>query len=532
MNVLHKLEDRIYHIGLRSAQLLTLLLAGGLTICSLFWGYYAEEMDTQASIPHNEPFFLHLLGALAMLLLLSLLLKFTRTHAASGTTLILAAALCWVGFWGIFLIFSGRTIPAADSASVYSIARALASDQTGVIHPTDSYLSYYPQQIGLVAFYEIIIRLWNLLPISYEAYYILQCINVGMACVIVYVQYKTTCLLFHDKAGVSYLFLAVLNAPLVIYTSFVYGEIPSFAFLSAGIYLLLVYFAKKELSFRRRLLYLICSLPMMMAAVVVRKNSLIVIIAAVIVLLWEWLRTQRHYLLFYTAVLVACCISVLPAIQRIYEHRADNTLSTGVPAISYVAMGMQESSRGNGWYNGFNFYTYQESNMDTAVTTEKSKAAIRASLSAFRENPDYAFRFYADKFLSQWTDGSYFCRQATMAHANGRRAIVDALYTGSLSLPFNHYCNIYQLLVYGSCLTCLINLWRRRRTEGSAPGLPLYICIIAVLGGFLFHMVWEANSRYILPYFLLLLPYAAQGLGIAHTALDELGKNSYYKYIP
>lgn len=521
MKGLHKLRDRIYHIGLRSAQLLTLLLAGGLTICSLFWGYYAEEMDTQASVPHNEPFLLHLLGALAMLLLLSLLLTFTRTHAVSKTTPILAAALCWVGFLGILLIFSGRSTPTADSASVYGIARALASGQMGVIHPTDSYLSYYPQQIGLVAFYEIIIRLWDLLPISYEAYHILQCINVGMACVIVYVQYKTTRLLFHDKAAFSYLFLAVLNAPLIIYTAFVYGEIPSFAFLSAGIYLLLLYFEKKELSFRRRLLYLICSLPMMMAAVAVRKNSLIVVIAAVIVLLWEWLRTQRHYLLFYAAVLIVCCISVLPAIQRIYEHRADNTLNTGVPAISYVAMGMQESSRGNGWYNGFNFYTYEESNMDTTVTTEKSKAAIKASLSAFRANPGYAFRFYADKFLSQWTDGSYFCRQATWTHGDGRWEIVNALYSGGLSSPFNHYCNIYQLLVYGGCLTCLINLWRRRKTEGSAPGLPFYIFIVAVLGGFLFHMVWEANSRYILPYFLLLLPYAAHGLGIAHTTLSH-----------
>lgn len=523
MKGLHKLQDGIYHIGLRSAQLLTLLLAGGLTICSLFWGYYAEEMDTQASIAHNEPFFLHLLGALAMLLLLSLLLTFTRTHAVSGSIPMLAA-LCWVGFWGMFLIFSGRSIPASDSASVYNCARALASGQTGVIHPTDSYLSYYPQQIGLVAFYEIIIRLWNLLPISYEVYYILQCINVGMACVIVYVQYKTTRLLFHDKAAVSYLFLAVLNAPLIIYTSFVYGEIPSFAFLSSGIYLLLLYFEEKGLSLRRRLLYLIGSLLLLMAAVAVRKNSLIVIIAAVIVLLWEWLRTHRHYLLFYAAVLVVCCVSVLPAIQRIYEHRADSTLNTGVPAISYVAMGMQESSRGNGWYNGFNFYTYEESHLDTAVTTEKSKDAIKASLSAFRADPGYAFRFYADKFLSQWTDGSYFCRQATWTHGNGRRAIVDALYAGRLSLPFNHYCNIYQLLVYGSCLTCLINLWRRRKTEGSAPGLPFYICIIAVLGGFLFHMVWEANSRYILPYFLLLLPYAAQGLGLAHTALSEVRK--------
>ena len=132
----------------------------------------------------------------------------------------------------------------AKEAGERTIAQALASGHTGVIHPTDSYLSYYPQQVGLVAFYEIIIRLWNLLPIPFAAHYILQCINVGMACAIVYFQYKITYLLSHnnDRAAGCYLFLAMLNAPLLFYTSFVYGEIPSFAFLSGGLYLLLKFF--------------------------------------------------------------------------------------------------------------------------------------------------------------------------------------------------------------------------------------------------------------------------------------------------
>lgn len=34
---------------------------------------------------------------------------------------------------------------------------------------------------------------------------------------------------------------------------------------------------------------------------------------------------------------------------------------------------------------------------------------------------------------------------------------------------------------------------------------------IAVVGGFLFHMFWEAKPQYTLPYFVLLLPYCAAG---------------------
>lgn len=522
MTNIHKMGDGIYRAGLKTVQALTLLLSAVLAVCSLFWGYYAEEMITQMSVPHVEPFLLHLPGMLALAALAVLLLKTACAHAGAKRIVLLPAALCWICFWGLLLIPLGRCLPTADSASVYSIAQALASGQMGVIHPTDSYLSYYPQQIGLVAFYEVIIRLWNLLHIPYAPHYILQCVNVLMACVIVYFQYKTTFLLFKSEAATAYLYLAMLNAPLIIYTSFVYGEIPSFAFLSGGLYLLLRYFQRLSAHDRRRWITAAGSLLMLTAAAALRKNSLIVIIAVVLVLLWEWLKSHRHTLLLCAIVLAVSCAAVLPVIQRIYEYRAGNTLATGVPAISYVAMGMQESSRGNGWYNGFNFYTYENSHMDTSVTAQESMASIKASLSLFCREPGYAFRFYADKFLSQWTDGSYFCRQATQNHTPGRSLIVESLYEGSLSRPFIHYCNIYQLLVYSSTLLCLLQIRSSGRTaQDTLPSLLPYIGIIAVLGGFLFHMVWEANSRYIFPYFLLMLPYAAQGLGIVSARLNK-----------
>ncbi len=498
---------RIYIFGLKFVQGITLFLMGVLTACSLFCGYYAEDMTTQTCVAHREPFLLHLAAAAVLLLALFLLLRFCCPSTRRRRALLLAAAMGWICLWGLALILFGGSIPSADAASVYSIAQALAHGHTEVIHPTESYLSYYPQQIGLVGFYEIIIRIWELLPISYSAHYILQCINVVMACMVVFFQYKITGLLSgnNDRAMVSYLFLAMLNAPLIVYTSFVYGEIPSFAFLSGGIYLLIRYFSEQSLSARQRYLSLACSVTLLVLGVAVRKNTLIVVIAVALTALWEWLREHRRGLILYALLLMLLSLSVLPAIQRIYEHRADNVLSSGVPAMSYLAMGMQESSRGYGWYNGFNFNTYADSNLDTAVTVQESKQAIAASLSAFREDPAYAFRFYAGKFLSQWTDGSYFCRQATLQHSDLRRECVESLYTGGLAGPFIHYCNLYQLVVYAAALLCLLQISRRKDM------LP-YVGMIAVLGGFLFHMIWEANSRYILPYFLLLLPYAAQGL--------------------
>ena len=39
-----------------------------------------------------------------------------------------------------------------------------------------------------------------------------------------------------------------------------------------------------------------------------------------------------------------------------------------------------------------------------------------------------------------------------------------------------------------------------------------YSLLIGIFGGILFTMLWEAKSRYVFPYLLLLLPYAAAGM--------------------
>lgn len=161
------------------------------------------------------------------------------------------------------------------------------------------------------------------------------------------------------------------------------------------------------------------------------------VIAAVITVLWEYLRKHRRSLLLYALLLTLSSVAILPVIQRAYEFRAGNVLSSGVPALSYVAMGMQGSSRGNGWYNGFNFSTYADNNLDRGAANQASREAIAASLAHFREDPDYALRFYGTKFLSQWTDGSYFCRQATLQHTDGRAGIVESLYTGPFPTPLS-----------------------------------------------------------------------------------------------
>ena len=551
----------IYRLGLNIVMLLTLLLSMLLFAGSFLTTCYADNMETQQVLlrPDNPLWNLLELAGFGLLFCGCLYLyekigeKFRRG--------LLVFTLTFVFGLGILLILFGRTVPAADALSVYNAAAEWILGNADIIHPTVSYLSYYPQQIGLMAFLELLLRIWNLTGLSVPAWHFIKLVYVCLLCGAIWFQYLSLQYLWpenYKNISCCYLVLVCCNLPMIMYSSFVYGEIPSFAALSVGCYLLL-----RLLGSSSRILFTgFGSILFLTLSVLLRKNSLIPVIAVLLVLLFEALRSDRNSkmrlgLLIMVVCLAVTSVNVLPLTQKIYEKKAGNTLSSGVTAMSYLAMGMQEASRGFGWYNGFNIDTYDTAGMDTALANEISRLAIDERLAYFREHPGYTADFYLHKHLSQWADGTYASRQATLATYGGRSAFFKEVYEGSLSGGYIEWCNAWQNALYlGVLVFCIGSLKKRRKSKvvghmadqtaghtagctadqmaehttgrtadpivghtagrtADRPGtdhLYVYVGLIAVLGGFLFHTFWEANSRYIFSYSLLLMPYCGAGV--------------------
>ena len=599
----------IYRLGLNIVMLLTLLLSMLLFAGSFLTTCYADNMETQQVLlrPDNPLWNLLELAGFGLLFCGCLYLyekigeKFRRG--------LLVFTLTFVFGLGILLILFGRTVPAADALSVYNAAAEWILGNTDIIHPTVSYLSYYPQQIGLMAFWELLLRIWNLTGLSVPAWHFIKLVYVCLLCGAIWFQYLSLQYLWpenYKKISCCYLVLVCCNLPMIMYSSFVYGEIPSFAALSVGCYLLLRLLGSSspDSSYRdnvsrndapsvtaydyvprmlRQILFTgFGSILFLTLSVMLRKNSLIPVIAVLLVLLFEALRPGRNGKMRLGLLIMAVCLAVtsvgiLPLVQKCYEKKAGNTLSSGVTAMSYLAMGMQEASRGCGWYNGFNIDTYDTAGMNTAIANEISRLAIDERLTYFREHPGYTADFYLHKHLSQWADGTYASRQATLATYGGRSAFFKEVYEGSLSGGYIEWCNAWQNVLYlGVLVFCIDSLKKRRKskvvghmadqTAGYTAGctadhmadqldadqlgadrhgadrhgadrhgadrlgadrhgadrhgadrlaadrLYIYVGLIAVLGGFLFHTFWEANSRYIFSYSLLLMPYCGAGV--------------------
>lgn len=523
---------KLYSFSNRFIEILSLIFTAILLLSGFLCTCYSLNMEIQLVLTKWDSPVWNVFGIVLFLLAFGLMLQLTKKKPVFAKKLLLVAASLWIlGMSAILIVFS-KTVPAADAYSVYDIAGSLAMGNTSVIHPTDSYLSYYPQQVGLVAFYEPLIRLWNLLPVDLPAYHFLKVIYAFLGVVIFYFQYLTVHFLFkNDKTDIIFIILSVANLPFIMYTSFVYGEIPSFAAVSIGIYCFLkLLSALSAGATRQALLHGFLSLLFLTFSVQLRKNSLITIIAVVLVSLLVWCKERKNLLLVFAVLCAVCAVSILPLIQKCYELRAGNTLQSGVTATSYFAMGMQESSRANGWYNGFNFNTYLETGMDTELTNEISRAAIDERLDYFGEHPGYAAEFYLGKFLSQWADGTYASRQATLATFGGRQSFFVELYEGKYSEAYIAYCNALQNIIYLGCFLFCLGICKKK-IDANVKGLPLYLGLIAVFGGFLFHMLWEANARYIFLYGMLLLPYAAAGIEWALSVImgksDSCKRNGY-----
>lgn len=521
--------DGTYQFCYTALKIISLVLAVLLFLGSFFSTSYSEDMLSQTVLFRLDNPLWGVLGIAVFFFICYRIMRARKLHVKGMT----AAVLLWCCVLGWTLAFQGRTVPAADGMSVYLAARDLAEGQTTAIAPDNSYFSYYPQQMGLVAFFELFIRFWNLLPISLHAWHFIKCLYVLLACVIIFFQKEILHLIWkNERIDCIYLLLAGINFPFIMYTSFVYGEIPSYAFVSAGLYFLLRF--AWTASGSRRFLFGAAAIVLLSGGVALRKNNLIFIIAVLIVMFLQFLRERKLYQVCFLLLCAICSFAIQPCIQRIYELRAGNYLREGVPPVTYLAMGMQDTpgNRCVGWYNGFNALTYEEAGMDTGAASAVSREVIRERLAYFRDNIDYAVTFYAKKHLSQWADGTYASRQATLATFGGRNPFFQSLYEGTYSRYFIEYANLYQNVLYlGLLLFCIFQCRRRAVPEETVVGreekaadlendrnrererdLLIWVGIIGIIGGFLFHILWEANSRYILLYSLTMMPYAAQGI--------------------
>lgn len=490
---------------------LSLLFMGFLTVASLISTVYFTPDSSYGERPEYrwDRIPLNLLFLAAVAGILYVLYKKQIAEKVSVKVLGIIAVL-FVVVMSVVWIQVSHTYPEADQKAV-SWVSYLMTQNNFLFFEHGKYMQIYPNQLGLSAILEALYRLTG--GEHWKTFMYLTALANGA---VVYLLYKITDALYHDQNADRLVLLASMGCiQIILYSTFLYGIMLGLAFALGAFYALLLFL--KYGKWR----YAVSSGILIGIAVLVKNNYSIFLVALVFLLLYEAVKQtaegvsikkgrmkQAGKCLAAVLILIGMTALLSKSLTAFYESRSGMVIESGMPKSLWVAMGMQEGERAEGWYNEFNFNTYIKSDCNPEVSDVLAKEAIAQSLEKFQRDPAYAARFYLKKTLSQWNEPTYEALWVNQFHSGEFSTIVQSIYTGKLYQVLQEYMNLFQLLVFAAVFAGLL---MSRKGEKRWQLTELFLPMV-ILGGFFFHTIWEAKSQYIFPYFVCMLPGAAAGL--------------------
>lgn len=493
------MRDRLLHVGTQTVFWLSVFLISFLSVVSLIATTYFTPETSFAEYPQFRtdfvPLNLLLLG-IFFVILFALNRRFDLGRLPSKP--LAAVAVLFVAGMSVLWIGVSHTYPKADQEAVSMIAWQAAQGEFSFFRP-GKYMQVYPNQLGLVGILEALYRITG--GENQKAFMYLTALSNGG---IVYLMYRITDRLFSGKRAAHLVLLFSMGCvQLMLYSTFLYG-IAFGLMLSLAAFLFALRFLGAEGAGGRQILYGFLSALCMGASVLVKNNYSIVLVALVLLLFYKALERWDWRPMAAAAALLLVTALMGKGMTAFYEARSGIELGGGMPKTLWIAMGMQEGERAEGWYNEFNYNTFLETGGDAEKSSVIAKEAIAESLERFGSDPAYALRFYYRKTVSQWNEPTYEALWANQFHEGEFSQIVQSIYEGKLYVVLHEYMNFYQSLIFIAVFGCL--LLRRRSWK-----MEQLFFLIVVLGGFFFHTIWEAKSQYIYPYFVMLIPLAAVG---------------------
>lgn len=454
-----------------------------------------KDVET-AKYKWDQPF-LVLMASAVLLFVIYLVCKAKWFEKNSHYLLV---TVLFSGIVSAFIVLTVRGIAICDGDALSNIAVEFMRNNYEALSKGE-YLFNYSFQIGMVALLEVIYQIFGI-----ENYLVFQMLNVISIMIFIWMLGKITDELFEEER-ISRI-EAVLSLgmfPLFLFSTFVYGDIIGWAFGISAIFFV-IRFLKTD-----RWQYVIASSVLFSIGIVVKSNINILLVASVIAILLNIIYRKNYQALLWIVAMVIISQLGTEAVQAVYTQRAGlSEYPEGIPKIAWAAMGLQEGDEGGyacGWYNGYNWAVFRENDYDRASTTQVCVENLKQSLHKLVHEQKYALNYIYKKFTSQWNEPTFqtmITNEWSMRHTNNDSTLAHYFIFEDGREILCELMNIYHFFLF----FCTSVYFLLNRDKWS---LPKAYFALNIFGGLLFHMIWEAKTRYVLGYFVLLLPLAACG---------------------
>ena len=498
----------------------------GSLLFTTFYPSYTEQAEylTNASWP------VIILSAAAIVVVALL----SRLHVLEriGVKLLSWILGCYMIVMSMAWAIASNTFPAWDSADLILAARQLGSDDMFMWNGW--YMERYPYQMP----YVMIIRLLTHISGVDNVYIALEFLNALCSGAAALLLVRFACQLFGNKAAVMSGLFSFFFLPLFLYSTFAYGNLPSFPFAIAA----LLWQAKFMKTGKWR--YMVCAAPSITISILLKSTMIVVLIAMCLVLLVSAIGKRKLRDLVAVVLPLVVYATCSHGFFAMMEQRYGVETGNGLGKTTWIAMGLQGDVDGNplpgepdwngkaanaGWYNMYPWGW--KDNYDPAVAAQDSAESIKRSLTHFMQDPKFAAQYMAQKQATVWFDPTYESMlssnwsESAPNQNNGvpmatrpMTKIVHSAYYGKINAAIIRISDVFQFLTLAACVAALVKMRKRFELEQLLP-------ITVGLGVFCIYLLWEAKAQYAMPAYVMLLVYSGQGLlAIADVSTSVIGK--------
>ena len=362
------------------------------------------------------------------------------------------------------------------------------------------YCGLYAHQLGPAAMEEMLFRI-----LGEADYHVIQIVFVLLNVAGIYCIYG---ILKEVSGRLAVVAMGTLLAgscmASVFYTSWVYGEIP-WVFCSLFSAWMLVRYIKYGKT--GSLVGIVTALTL---GTLLRKNTLVLVVAYCMVGAVRIFSKWDRRLLISLVLALALPLLCYQGIYKMYEMRSGMEHSRGLPTSAYLYLGMEEIGGRYGWYYSDCWAQYYATDCNTEQSDQIYREMMQERMQAMKAQPGYLRGFYQGKLLSQWNVPTYQSLYFNFNHGDvyhEKLAALEDRLSGDLFDSVVRMADRLQFIIYLGCLFYFI-FCVRKDSE-----ITQHLLAVAVIGGFLFSIFWEAKARYMYAYYMMMFPLAALGYG-------------------
>ena len=489
----------------KAVWLLFIAIIGYLLIASIFstcyigeYSYLTMDKETEINISHTfyirDNYLQHILVFIAF----SCLLFFIKPKKVFENKYVPFMICIAVAVLSLIVVFASQYYPKFDQCHVMEIAGALNEGDFSELEK-GGYLYQYPFQIGIVLYYRVLSHIFG----NYN-YVMFQAVNAIWIFMTYYLLVKITERLGGEKYKSGVAFLCLIFSPYLFFVTFLYGSVVGLPFALLSFYMMFLYEENPKISY-----LLICGLSMGIA-VIMKSNYQIFLIAEVIYLLFScfFIKSDKKrkitYKLLLAAVAVICTMLCKEGMDKYIQNLNHGVEVKGAPMMAWVALGLQDGKSAPGWHNGYDTAVFSENDYDYEKAAEAAATEVRRIIKKWPQDITTSISFFVKKTASQWNNPT-FQSLWILENRQGKDGLTWLL-QGNGRYAYIFWVNLLQTWILTG--TLFYALFRIKKSSISEIVLP-----ITFIGGFMAHMIIEAQTLTAMIYFPLLLPLCIYGYG-------------------